>query len=124
MFIKVPMKIFDYRLSGNEMKVYLIWPGYKLIPMLIIYFFAQKSFIEGMTAGSVETVNDMRRTKLKDIAQYTQMSMTAVSLVLNNKPCKLSEGRNKRFCGLRKELNYSQTGWRWAWPPAAPIPSG
>ena len=23
MFIKVPMKIFDYRLSGNEMKVYL-----------------------------------------------------------------------------------------------------
>ena len=23
MFIKIPMKIFDYRLSGNEMKVYL-----------------------------------------------------------------------------------------------------
>ena len=71
--------------------------------MLIIYFFAQKSFIEGMTAGSVETVNDMRRTKLKDIAQYTQMSMTAVSLVLNNKPCKIIGGvETKDFAGCEK----------------------
>ena len=49
----------------------------------------------------------MRRTKLKDIAQYTQMSMTAVSLVLNNKPCKLSEGSKQKILRAAKELNYS-----------------
>ena len=49
----------------------------------------------------------MRRTKLKDIAQYTQMSMTAVSLVLNNKPCKLSEGSKQKILRAAKELTYS-----------------
>ena len=39
----------------------------------------------------------MRRTKLKDIAEYTHMSMTAVSLVLNNKPCKLSESSRQKI---------------------------
>lgn len=49
----------------------------------------------------------MKRTTIRDIAAYTGMSITTVSLVLNNRPSKISEETKRRVVEAAKELNYS-----------------
>lgn len=49
----------------------------------------------------------MKRTTIRDIAAYTGMSITTVSLVLNNRPSKISEETKKKVVEAAKELNYS-----------------
>lgn len=44
---------------------------------------------------------------LKDIADYCNVSVTAVSLVLNNKPNRFSSETKKKIINAAKELNYS-----------------
>lgn len=47
------------------------------------------------------------KTTIKDISNYTGLSITTVSLVLNNKPSKISEKTKKRVIAAAKKLNYS-----------------
>ena len=47
------------------------------------------------------------RTTIKDIANYTGLSITTVSLVLNNKPSKISEKTKQKVIEAAKKLNYS-----------------
>ena len=47
------------------------------------------------------------RTTIRDIAAHTGMSITTVSLVLNNKPSKISEKTKKKILEAAKELNYN-----------------
>lgn len=49
----------------------------------------------------------MKRTTIKDIAAYTGMSITTVSLVLNDRPSKISEETKKRVIEAARKLNYS-----------------
>lgn len=46
------------------------------------------------------------RATLKDIAQYTGYSITTISLVLNNKPNKISKEARTKILDAAKELNY------------------
>ena len=43
---------------------------------------------------------------IKDIANKVNMSTTTVSLVLNNKPCRVSEKNKKEIIECAKEMNY------------------
>ncbi len=45
-------------------------------------------------------------TTLKDIAKETNLSVTTVSLVLNQKPCRISEATRKRILDAAKQLHY------------------
>lgn len=47
------------------------------------------------------------RTTIKDISNYTGLSITTVSLVLNNKPSKIPEKTRQRVIEAAKKLNYS-----------------
>jgi LacI family transcriptional regulator len=47
-----------------------------------------------------------RRTTLKDVAREAGLSETAVSLVLNNRPCRLSEESKTRIRETAHRLNY------------------
>ena len=49
----------------------------------------------------------MKRTTIRDIANETGMSITTVSLVLNNRPSKISEATKKKVVEAAKRLNYS-----------------
>lgn len=46
------------------------------------------------------------RTTLKQIAEETGLSVTIVSQVLNNKPCRVSEENRKRILNTAKKMNY------------------
>lgn len=46
------------------------------------------------------------RTTIKDIAEKTNLSITTVSLVLNNKPNKIAEKTKQKIFSAAKELNY------------------
>lgn len=48
-----------------------------------------------------------KRTTIRDIAAHSGMSITAVSLVLNNKPCKISEASRHKIFAAAKALNYA-----------------
>ncbi|PAT01628.1 hypothetical protein CI105_06020 [Candidatus Izimaplasma bacterium ZiA1] len=48
----------------------------------------------------------MKRTTIKDIAQKVSVSTTTVSLVLNNKPTRVSLDTKERIFKVAKELNY------------------
>lgn len=48
-----------------------------------------------------------KRTTIRDIAAHTGMSTTAVSLVLNNKPCKISKASRDKIVAAARELNYT-----------------
>jgi LacI family transcriptional regulator len=47
------------------------------------------------------------RSTIKDIAQYSGMSVTTVSLVLNRKPSRISESTRRKVLEAARELNYS-----------------
>lgn len=47
------------------------------------------------------------RTTIRDIANYTGLSITTVSLVLNNKPSKIPEKTKQKVIEAAEELNYS-----------------
>lgn len=49
----------------------------------------------------------MRRVTLKDVAQKSGFSITAVSLVLNNRPCNLKEKSKEKIRETARLLNYS-----------------
>lgn len=50
--------------------------------------------------------NEMRIT-LKDIAEKANVSISAVSLVLNDKPCRISQEKKDRIKQIAEEYNYS-----------------
>ena len=47
-----------------------------------------------------------RRATLKDVAAVAGVSVTTVSLVLNNRPARVSEGKRKVIADAAKKLNY------------------
>lgn len=47
------------------------------------------------------------RTTIRDIANYTGLSITTVSLVLNNKPSKIPERTKRKVFEAAEQLNYS-----------------
>lgn len=47
------------------------------------------------------------RTTIRDIANYTGLSITTVSLVLNNKPSKIPEKTKQKVIEAAEKLNYS-----------------
>ena len=46
------------------------------------------------------------RATLKDVAAAAGVSVTTVSLVLNNRPARVSEGKRKVIADAAKQLNY------------------
>ncbi len=48
------------------------------------------------------------KVKVKDIAALAGVSATTVSLVLNNKPCRVAEETRERILRIEKELSYQQ----------------
>lgn len=46
------------------------------------------------------------RTTIKDIAEKTNLSITTVSLVLNNRPNKIAEKTKQKIFKAAEELNY------------------
>ncbi len=50
------------------------------------------------------------KVKVKDIAKAAGVSATAVSLVLNDKPCRLSEATKEHILQVARELHYPNTG--------------
>ena len=46
------------------------------------------------------------RTTIRDIAEKTNLSITTVSLVLNNKPNKIAKSTKDKIFKAAEELNY------------------
>ena len=48
------------------------------------------------------------KVKVKDIAAQAGVSTTAVSLVLNHKPCRIAEDTKEKIFRVAAELEYQQ----------------
>ena len=65
-----------------------------------------RSQLEGPAAGGWKTGGAVAKVTLKQIAHDVGLSVTSVSLVLNNRPCKVSEANKQRIREVARRRGY------------------